>query len=106
MTSARTGASCARNAGVDAASRLQIPDLLIIFSKAHHLFILSLSVLGQAREGLQLPPLMFGIGNALVGRRRTTRNAIHDVLDLRRPQKELVLVLRLASYEMLAVLLI
>ena len=91
---------------MDAAPRLQIPDLLVIFSETHHFFVFPLRVLGQAREGLQLPPLMFGIANALVGRGRTPCNAIHDVLDLRRSQKELVLVLRLAADEMLRILLI
>ena len=70
---------------MDAAPHLQIPNLLVIFSEAHHFLVFSLRVLGQAREGLQLPPLVFGIANALVRRGRTSRNAIHDVLDLGSP---------------------
>ena len=91
---------------MDAASRLQIPNLLVIFSKAHHFLVFALRVLGQAREGLQLAPLVFGIRDTFIRRRSTSRNAIHDVLDLRGSQKELVLVLRLASYKVLTVLLI
>ena len=91
---------------MDAASRLQIPDLLVIFSKAHDLFVFALGILRQAREGLQLPPLVLGIRDTFIRRGRTSCNAIHDVLDLRRPQKELVLVLRLASYKMLRIFLI
>ena len=63
-------------------------------------------VLGQAREGLQLPPLMFRIRDTFIRRGRTSRNAIHDVLDLRGPQKELVLVLGLAADEVLRIFLI
>ena len=91
---------------MDAASRLQIPDLLVIFSKAHDLFVFALGILRQAREGLQLPALVLRIRDTFIRRRRTPRNAIHDVLDLGSPQKELVLVLGLAPDEMLAVLLI
>ena len=102
----RNGTKSTRVDGVDAASRLQIPDLLVIFSKAHHFFVLALGILRQSSEGLQLPPLMFGIRDTFISSRRTTCNAIHDVLDLRGPQKELVLVLGLAADEMLRIFLV